>query len=505
MTTIRSLFLAPFGVCLLLSMVVAEEPIRIGSRRELMVDRHLIDKMTGVRLVLHHPTPREIVLVHDKPWEGSGTGYHSVFQDGGLYRMYYKGWQLTVNAKKLIQPHGLVTCYAESRDGIHWKKPKLGLVEFNGSKQNNIVLASAKIGKVNADAGHIAMFKDDNPRCSADAKYKAIIRSNGPKGLLPFKSPDGLHWSPMSERPVITKGAFDSQNLAFWDSVRGEYRAYFRYFTEGRRGILTATSKDFLAWTEPVPLVYPGAPKEQLYTNQIKPYHRAPHILIGFPDALHRSRLVEIDECITGSKTPSSAFEYFTTLRDRNHRRLVDDQPRWGHVSSLGGSVPATRPRTSKQLGLRQSVHCLAPRRDVVFHQRGSPRTVAVCLGQLLDRQEQPTPALHVAARWLRFGTGSVQRRGGRHQADHFLRRQTSVESGDIGSGWCPRGNSGSRRKADQRLCPERLSGNLWRRHQPDRHLAKRFRREVAGWQNRSTTVPAQGCRLVCVPVCERE
>jgi hypothetical protein len=271
----------------LLSVTVAEEPINIGSRRELMVDRHLIDKMTDVRLVLHHPTPREIVLVHDKPWEGSGTGYHSVFQDGDLYRMYYKGWQLTVNSKKLVQPHSLVTCYAESRDGIHWKKPELGLFDFNGSKQNNIVLASAKIGKVNADAGHIAMFKDDNPRCAADARYKAIIRSNGPKGLLPFKSSDGLHWSPMSEGPVITIGAFDSQNLAFWDSVRGEYRAYLRYFTEGaykgRRDILTATSKDFLHWTEPVPLLYPGAPAEQLYTNQIKPYHRAPHILVGFP------------------------------------------------------------------------------------------------------------------------------------------------------------------------------------------------------------------------------
>ena len=185
----------------LLSVAVAEEPINIGSRRELLVDRHLIDKMAGMRLVLHHPTPREIVLVHDKPWEGSGTGYHSVFQDGDLYRMYYKGWQLTVTSKKLNQPHSLVTCYAESRDGIHWKKPELGLIDFNGSKQNNIVLASAKIGKVNADAGHIAMFKDDNPRCATDARYKAIIRSPSPLGLLPFKSPDGLHWSPMSDGP----------------------------------------------------------------------------------------------------------------------------------------------------------------------------------------------------------------------------------------------------------------------------------------------------------------
>jgi hypothetical protein len=87
----------------------------------------------------------------------------------------------------------------------------------------------------------------------------------------------------MGDKPIITKGAFDTQNLAFWDSVRGEYRAYIRDFREGRRGIRTATSKDFVSWTEPEWLVYPGSPKKQLYTNQIKPYYRAPHIFIGFP------------------------------------------------------------------------------------------------------------------------------------------------------------------------------------------------------------------------------
>jgi len=30
-------------------------------------------------------------------------------------------------------------CYATSKDGVTWVKPKLGLVEFNGSKDNNII------------------------------------------------------------------------------------------------------------------------------------------------------------------------------------------------------------------------------------------------------------------------------------------------------------------------------------------------------------------------------
>ena len=271
--------------------------IDIGSRRELFVDDFLIERLAGkAELRLHHPEPREIALVHDAPWEGSGSGYHSVFQDGKLYRMYYKAWQLDVQppGKVITNSHPLYCCYAESDDGIRWRKPELGLFVFKGSKKNNIVMAPGKIGEANPDPGHPAVFKDGNPDAPADARYKAIVRSEKPHGLLAFKSPDGIHWTPMSETPVITEGAFDSQNLAFWDASRGEYRAYWRIFTAGVangttwkpagvRAIRTATSKDFLHWGPHADLQYVDSPPEHLYTNQIKPYHRAPHIFIGFP------------------------------------------------------------------------------------------------------------------------------------------------------------------------------------------------------------------------------
>lgn len=270
--------------------------IDIGSRRELFVDDFLIERLTGkAELRLQNPVPREICLTHDAPWEGSGSGYHSVFKDGDRYRMYYKAWHLDVSKGKVnTNTHPLFCCYAESDDGVRWRKPELGLHEFNGSKANNIVIASGKIGGLDVDAGHPAVFRDENPNAPADARYKAILRSSGAKGLLPFKSPDGIHWTPMSNGPVITDGAFDSQNLAFWDGARGEYRAYWRYFTagvtdeknwkpEGHRAIRTATSKDFLHWEKQANLAYVDSPSEQLYTNQVKPYHRAPHILLGFP------------------------------------------------------------------------------------------------------------------------------------------------------------------------------------------------------------------------------
>jgi len=274
----------------LTAQVTTERPVEIGSRLELFVDDYLIEKLTGkAELRLHHPEPKEIVVTHDAPWEGNGSGYHSIFRDGDLYKMYYKAWQIEAASK--APTHSIYCCYAESNDGIHWRKPDLGLYEFQGSKDNNIVFIRGFMDGANADGGHPAVFKDENPDAEPDALYKAILRSQGKRGLIPFKSPDGIHWKVMSIDPVITDGAFDSQNLAFWDTERGEYRAYWRYFDEetdsslyqGVRAIRTATSKDFINWSKPSDLQYIDSPREHLYTNQIKPYYRAPHLLIGFP------------------------------------------------------------------------------------------------------------------------------------------------------------------------------------------------------------------------------
>ena len=265
-------------------MGASAEAIDVGSRLELMVDEHLIDHMSGgARLQLHRPVRRNVALVTGEPWEGNASFYRTVLQDGSAYRMYYGTWHYETTETGQTYPHRQYLCYAESSDGIRFRKPKLGLVEFRGSTDNNIVLSETTLSSVEADPGHAAIFIDDNPDCPEDARYKMIIRSNGEKGLLALKSPDGLRFTPMSDRVVISEGAFDSQNLAFWDPVRREYRAYFRGFRQKVRDILTATSSDFLTWTDPVWCEYPGAPTEHLYTNQLRPYHRAPHILVGFP------------------------------------------------------------------------------------------------------------------------------------------------------------------------------------------------------------------------------
>ncbi|MGD9853417.1 MAG: hypothetical protein AB7U20_00540 [Planctomycetaceae bacterium] len=259
------------------SVSFAAEPVNIGSRLELFVDDHLIESTSGdMELKLHEPTPGEVVLVTDKPWEGNTCAYYSMFQDGDIYRMYYRGSHFDENTRKTA--HREVTCYAESRDGIHWERPELGLIEFDGSKANNIILDGM-------GTHCFVAFRDDNPDAPREARYKGISSGvpGGQKGLYVFQSPDGIRWSLISDQPVITEGAFDSQNLAFWNPLTGLYHDYHRYFADGVRGILTCTSDDFVHWTNPVPLEYAGAPQQHLYTNAVRVYPRAPHLFIGFP------------------------------------------------------------------------------------------------------------------------------------------------------------------------------------------------------------------------------
>jgi len=313
----------------------SESAVRIGNRLELFVDEYLIDRMCGgVGLRLHHPTPREVVLVTDAPWEGNMCGYVTVFRDEEIYRMYYKAWHGDLSEGKM-RLSDIRIVYAESRDGIHWSRPNLGLFPFGDSARNNIVWVGE--GEEGKGIHGFAPFKDANPTCPPEARYKAVgaVRRST-EGLNAMASPDGIRWSMLCEEPIITKGAFDSQNLAFWDSVRGEYRAYVRDFRDGCRGILTATSDDFVHWTDPVWLDYPDVPEEQLYTNQITPYYRAPHIFIGFP-----TRYVE--------RTWSDAMEALPEVEHRRLRSSVSE--RYGTALTDGLFMSSRDGRTFKRWG----------------------------------------------------------------------------------------------------------------------------------------------------------
>ena len=100
-----------------------EAAIRLGKRRELFVDRYLIDRLEGTAaLSLARPRDEGIVYRFDRPWEGAFCGYATVLQDGPRLRLYYRGNPKVGRDGSPTE----VTCYAESTDGRTWQRPEQG-------------------------------------------------------------------------------------------------------------------------------------------------------------------------------------------------------------------------------------------------------------------------------------------------------------------------------------------------------------------------------------------
>jgi len=259
----------------------------IGSRRELLLDDYLIERLGGgAGLRLHSPVAREAVFVMDKPWEGSMGGYPTVLSHGGRHRLYYRGWQINLgerfNGVAMARPATI--CLAESTDGVHWDRTPVDVFNYNGIQKNNIVWMGA--GDDLWGMHGFAPFVDTNPNCPPEQRWKAVGGGwNHPdKGLYLMTSPDGVHWKLAPGKPFLAGYALDSHNTVLWNAEERCYRAYLRNFTaRGVRTIMTATSPDLVHWSQAVPLAFPGAPEEQLYVNNVVPYYRAPHILVGFP------------------------------------------------------------------------------------------------------------------------------------------------------------------------------------------------------------------------------
>jgi len=266
-----------------------EETMVIDTQRQLFVDHYLIERLDQVVLRLHEPRDEGAVLYFDKPWEGQFSGYCTVIKEQDLFRAYYRGIPISGNDGNNHE----VSCYAESNDGINWRKPSLQLFEINGTKDNNIILTEA------APVTHnFCPFVDARIGVAAEARYKAL-GGTAKSGLIAYQSADGINWLKMQDSPVITDGKFDSQNVAFWSETEKKYVAYFRIWTQegysGYRSIGRATSDDFIHWSTTQAMTFGDTPMQHFYTNQTHPYFRAPQIYIAIAARFMPNRQV-VDE-----------------------------------------------------------------------------------------------------------------------------------------------------------------------------------------------------------------
>ena len=249
---------------------------------QLVCDSKIIDKKhTTANIVVGKPTKKQKVLTLDCPWEGDHSCYKTVIKDGGKYKMYYLAWYIFKTAEEIK------VCYAESEDGVNWVKPNLGIKEYMGFKDNNIILDNGDVPGNNID--NFFLFKDENPTCPKEERYKALVNSESNK-LRYYYSADGVRFNDGGD--LALDGVFDSLNVGFYDAKLKKYVIYLRGvhdspFDENDhyyRDIRRAESEDFKTWTTPVRLNYIDNKNDfQLYTNNVIRYPENPDLLVGFP------------------------------------------------------------------------------------------------------------------------------------------------------------------------------------------------------------------------------
>lgn len=252
---------------------------------QLLCNKNIINNgQTTAPIMVGGLTEKEIAFKLDEEWEGEVLTYTTIVHGDGVYRMYYQTRKLKESM------FSIRICYAESKDGINWVKPKLNICTYNGSSDNNIILDKSFKPSEKDFFDNFFVFKDDNSKCKKGQRYKALVYK-GEYRLECFFSEDGIHFERGYE--IDMEGKFDTLNTCRWDDKRKRYVAYVRNFHDvkdpknlgtGKRDFRMSTSKDFKNWTTPKLVNFIGMREDyQMYTNNIMPYPRNKDIYVGFP------------------------------------------------------------------------------------------------------------------------------------------------------------------------------------------------------------------------------
>lgn len=328
-------------------------------------DNGMIEEIQNITRTIHRPELHEgnPLIDKDRPWEHTlnmhADDYKVWRDDHGMFHCLYNDFD--INHEKLARDGGtaidwdisrFTVCYAQSGDGITWTKPPMGIREVDGH-DTNIVLGSETYGNV----WGVAML-DDPLETDPARRYKAIFEI-GPPGfrvadeppganIRRAHSPDGIHWTPYDDPPVI-------QNLGarlcdavfpFFDPATQTYCILTRHplmelaprsrpslvetpqgggattdpafglpNRRGMRRIFLSESRDFHHWSEPRMVLAPDPELDNLDDSLycLRPYRLGSH-WIGFLSVL--------------SMVDSTMFPQLAYSRDaRNWSRLAPTHP----------------------------------------------------------------------------------------------------------------------------------------------------------------------------------
>ena len=177
----------------------------MNARKHLLVDECIVEDVWNLRREVMRPAKcmANPLVVGDRPWDDKSVGGSYVMFDAEekLFKMWYNvfryvGWR---NEEENWYTYSI--CYAESRNGCNWDKPELGIVEFEGSSKNNLIM-------------------------------------------------QGEWWATLG---TVIEGESDTTNCVFWDDDIGKYVFYMRpsvYAGYWKRRIARAESPDLINWSD---------------------------------------------------------------------------------------------------------------------------------------------------------------------------------------------------------------------------------------------------------------
>ncbi|HYF35945.1 MAG TPA: hypothetical protein VD994_11685 [Prosthecobacter sp.] len=207
---------------------VPAEPVEIGTQPQFLIDDYIVDNRWSLK-----PKREEVIRAFHAPKKAAenpiipdGAGYVTAARDAdtGLIRLWYQTNHATMKGGE--EGNAYAVAYAESRDGVHWSRPNLGLYEWLGSKENNIVWPGPRGAR--ASGPQILQLSENDMR---GYRYLLAYRTGGAKkgenGVRLIGSADGIHWDEKGDTLLLELHS-DTLNSIVYDPVRGEYVMYCR-------------------------------------------------------------------------------------------------------------------------------------------------------------------------------------------------------------------------------------------------------------------------------------
>ncbi|MBM3737603.1 MAG: hypothetical protein FJW39_17620 [Acidobacteria bacterium] len=264
-------------------LALAVLPACAAEHRRLFLDALTVEASSGVERVFHSPAKhaRNPLLKSTTDWERGSSGpylYGTVLHEDGLFRMWYH-----------IVQQGYKNLYAESDDGIHWTKPEFGIIPFNGSTANNLVVTVTQESGENPPRKERGQCHNPSVIPRPGAGYLMFCYGADYDKVRRATSVDGLRW--IFDPETARHGLFESSDVVnfFWDPYQHRFTATWKGSTRRGRSVGVAWSGDGRAWTKPsaVPIFTADdldPPDTQVYGMPVFPYEG---LYIGLPWIYH--------------------------------------------------------------------------------------------------------------------------------------------------------------------------------------------------------------------------